>query len=117
MISEAGLEAIGVEPDNATDAAHSAPAAGEDAPCVDEGDGAVADAPAAPRAPKTRAGTKQAKLIALLREGATIDEMVAATGWQSHTVRGAMASALKKRLGLAIASKKEERGRVYRIVD
>jgi hypothetical protein len=41
--------------------------------------------------------------------------MVAATGWQSHTVRGAMAGALKKRLGLTITSEKEERGRVYRI--
>ena len=52
----------------------------------------------------------------MLREGATIDEMVAATGWQSHTVRGAMAGALKKRLGLSIASDKVEgRGRVYRI--
>jgi hypothetical protein len=52
----------------------------------------------------------------MLRKGATIDEMVAATGWQSHTVRGAMAGALKKRLGLTIASEKEEGGRVYRIV-
>jgi hypothetical protein len=44
--------------------------------------------------------------------------MVAATGWQSHTVRGAMAGALKKRLGLTIASDKVEgRGRVYRIAD
>jgi hypothetical protein len=75
----------------------------------------VADAPAA----KTfRAGTKQATLIALLQrpEGATLEEMVAATGWLSHTVRGAMAGALKKRLGMEIASEKVEgRGRVYRI--
>ena len=64
-----------------------------------------------------REGTKQAQLVALLREGATINEMVAATGWQSHTVRGAMAGALKKRLGLTITAEKEERGRVYRIAD
>ena len=45
-----------------------------------------------------------------------IAEIVAATGWQPHTVRGAFAGALKKRLGLAIASEKVEgRGRVYRI--
>jgi hypothetical protein len=73
-----------------------------------------ADSPAA----KTfRAGTKQATLIALLQrpEGATIEEMVAATGWLSHTVRGAMAGALKKRLGIEITSEKVEgRGRVYR---
>ena len=49
-------------------------------------------------------------------EGATIAEIVAATGWQPHTVRGALAGALKKRLGLTIDSDKVEgRGRVYRI--
>ena len=73
-------------------------------------------AAAAPR--RTRDGTKQALLVGMLdrAEGATIDEIVAATGWQPHTVRGAFAGALKKRLGLTIASEKvEERGRVYRI--
>jgi hypothetical protein len=72
----------------------------------------------APPTKAFRAGTKQATLIALLQraEGATIDEMVAATGWLSHTVRGAMAGALKKRLGMEIASEKVEgRGRVYRV--
>jgi hypothetical protein len=49
-------------------------------------------------------------------EGATIDEIVAATGWQPHTVRGAFAGALKKKRGLTITSEKlEGRGRVYRI--
>jgi hypothetical protein len=48
--------------------------------------------------------------------GATIAEIVAATGWQAHTVRGAFAGALKKRLGLEVTSKKVEgRGRVYRL--
>ena len=46
--------------------------------------------------------------------GATIDEIVAATGWQPHTVRGAFAGALKKKLGLEVTSEKVEgRGRVY----
>ena len=50
------------------------------------------------------------------QEGATIDEIVAALAWRSHTVRGAMAGALKKKLGLSITSEKiEGRGRVYRI--
>jgi hypothetical protein len=49
-------------------------------------------------------------------EGATIAEIVEATGWQAHTVRGALAGALKKRLGLKITSEKVEgRGRVYYI--
>jgi hypothetical protein len=48
--------------------------------------------------------------------GATIEEIVAATGWQPHTVRGAFAGALKKRLRLTIASEKVGgRGRVYRV--
>jgi hypothetical protein len=63
-------------------------------------------------------GSKQASLIAMLRSdtGATIDEIGAATGWQHHTVRGAFAGALKKRLGLEVMSEKlEGRGRVYRL--
>ena len=95
----------------------SAPEGVADAPSSDAGTDAASDATPAPKARTTREGTKQAQLIAMLREGATIDEMVAATGWQSHTVRGAMAGALKKRLGLTIASVKEERGRVYRIAE
>ena len=75
---------------------------------------------AARRAPrKTRDDTKQAQLIAMLRrkEGATIAQIVAATGWQPHTVRGAFAGALKKKLGLTVTSEKVEGvGRVYRIV-
>ncbi len=66
----------------------------------------------------TRAGTKQAQPIAMLerQEGATIAEIAAATGWQPHTVRGAIAGALKKKLGLNVVSEKvENRGRVYRI--
>ena len=63
-----------------------------------------------------RKGTKQAKLIEMLRAegGATIDEIVAALDWQAHTARGAMSGALKKKLGLTINSEKVEgRGRVY----
>jgi hypothetical protein len=63
-----------------------------------------------------RDGTKQATLIAMLRapEGATIAEITAATGWQAHIVRGAMAGILKKKLGLTVTSAKiDGRGRVY----
>ena len=78
---------------------------------------AVADG-AANTERKTRNDTKQAQLIAMLRrkEGATIAQIVAATGWQPHTVRGAFAGALKKKLGLEVTSEKVEgRGRVYRL--
>jgi hypothetical protein len=65
-----------------------------------------------------REGTKQALVIEMLRrpEGASIAEIVEATSWASHTTRGFLAGALKKKLGLSIDSEKEEaRGRVYRL--
>ena len=73
-----------------------------------------------PKTPRTRDGSKQARLIAMLRraKGATIDEIAEALSWQPHTVRGAIAGALKKKLGLQVASEQDEkRGRVYRIAD
>jgi hypothetical protein len=70
----------------------------------------------APR--RTRAHSKQAQVIAMLRrpEGVTIRQIMDATGWQAHTVRGTLAGALKKKLGLAIVTDKPQGGeRVYRI--
>lgn len=67
---------------------------------------------------KTRENSKQAQVIALLKrpKGATITQICEATGWQSHTVRGAFAGSLKKKLGLTIVSVKDENTeRVYRI--
>jgi hypothetical protein len=68
--------------------------------------------------PRTCDGSKQAQLIAMLRraKGATVDEIAEALSWQPHTVRGAIAGALKKKLGLEVNSEKDEkRGRVYRV--
>jgi hypothetical protein len=60
---------------------------------------------------------KLGALVSLLKrpEGADVEEMMAATGWQAHSVRGAMSGALKKKLGLTIESEKSAAGRVYRI--
>ena len=68
--------------------------------------------------PTVRKDSKQAQLIAMLRraKGATIAEIVEAFDWQPHTVRGAIAGALKKKLGLDVVSEKsDKRGRIYRI--
>jgi hypothetical protein len=54
--------------------------------------------------PTPRAGTKQAHMIEMLErpEGATVEQIAAATGWQHHTIRGAISGALKKKLGLTV---------------
>ena len=78
----------------------------------------MAKARNAERKSGTRADSKQAKLIEMLKrtQGATIDEIASEFEWQKHTVRGAIAGALKKKLGLDVKSEKVEgRGRVYRI--
>src|ERR1700730_15573642 len=69
--------------------------------------------------PDPKPPSKQEGVIAMLRlpEGATVDEVASVTGWQRHTVRGVFSGTLKKKLGLALASAKEERGRVYRIAE
>jgi hypothetical protein len=65
--------------------------------------GSGADAQPTSR-PTPRAGTKQAQTIELLKrpEGATVEQIAVATGWQRHTIRGAISGALKKKLGLTV---------------
>ena len=67
-----------------------------------------------PKTPKAKSPTRHAQLEALLTraKGASIAEMTKVTGWQAHSVRGAMAGALKKK-GLTITSKKEGDVRRY----
>src|SRR5467141_692712 len=69
--------------------------------------------------PDAKRPSKQDEVIAMLRrpEGATVDEVVSATGWERHTVRGVFSGTLKKKLGLTLASAKERRGRLYRIAE
>lgn len=71
------------------------------------------------KAASIRSGTKQAKLIDLLKrdEGASLPEICAATGWQAHSARGAVSGSIRKKLGLKVETVSDpERGRVYRIV-
>lgn len=65
------------------------------------------------------AKTKLDLLIELLRrpQGATIAALSDATGWQAHSVRGAISGALRKAKGLAISSQKCPHGRIYRITE
>jgi hypothetical protein len=62
---------------------------------------------------------KLGTLIALLSrpEGASLAQMQDATGWQAHSLRGAMSGSIKKKLGLTVVSEMSEVGRIYRIAD
>ena len=131
VITSEGMAAIGVEPDDSetgpteadTGATAAEPAPGNDAPAPPAtGDnGATAgrrkakakatkakstkpEKTAADEKPTPRAGTKQAQMIELLKrpEGATVEQIAQATGWQHHTIRGAISGALKKKLGLTV---------------
>ncbi len=76
------------------------------------------DTTASPARPRSRENSKQAIVIQMLQrpEGATIPQISAATGWQSHSIRGHFAGALKKKLGLNLTSDKVEGGvRIYRV--
>jgi Protein of unknown function (DUF3489) len=127
-ITRTGLEAIGVEPEGedqtvapaeANTAATPADSGVQAVEAPAEASGAEADSaprPAKRKAkakpgkaapaekPTPRPGTKQAQLIELLKrpEGATVEQIAAATGWQHHTIRGAISGALKKKLGLNV---------------
>lgn len=58
----------------------------------------------------TRPGTKLAAIINTMHHpgGATIAQMMADTGWQAHTVRGAISGMVKKRLGYEVVTEKGE---------
>lgn len=66
--------------------------------------------------PKVATG-KIAILVALLQhsDGANIDVLMAATGWQAHSVRGAISGSIKTALGFAVISVKIDGIRTYRI--
>ena len=69
-------------------------------------------------ASQPKAGTKLSILIEALSKstGATIEDLIVATGWQAHSIRGAMSGALKKDRELIVTSEKlDQRGRVYRL--
>ncbi len=109
IATEAGLEAIGIEPMAASAVASARK--GKPKPEAEP-----APKTEAPKPVAIRAGTKQAQIIALLQrpEGATIAEIVEVTGWQAHSARGLISGGLKKKLDLPVTAEKVEgRGTVY----
>ena len=76
---------------------------------------AIEPGPAGPSAP--RGGSKLARVIALLERdhGATIAELIAATGWLAHTTRAALTGLRKRGYAVAIDRSDDNRGSFYRI--
>jgi hypothetical protein len=105
IATEAGAQAVSGDPQELPEAA-SKPAA-----------------PAKPAAAKVeqepaKRPNRGEQLVKLLKRarGATIAEMAEATGWQPHSVRGALSGLVGKKMGLTVTSEKVDgRGRVYRI--
>ena len=77
-----------------------------------------ADSAAVPP-PTAKAPSKLDRVEALLlaETGASIAEIMAATGWQQHSVRGFFAAVVRKKLKLNLTSEPGEAGRIYRITD
>src|SRR5208337_2005976 len=82
------------------------------AAAIDKPNSGVASTPTSPRS-----GTKIAQVIALLERpgGATLAELVAATGWLPHTTRAALTGLRKRGYAVGIDRADEARGSVYRI--
>ncbi len=112
----AAYQALGIVADTGADTAQEAEPAADMAEAPET---PPAGAPATKPVRKIREGTKQEALITMLRQplGASIAEIAREFEWAPHTVRGTIAGALKKKLGLTVTSEKHEtRGRIYRIV-
>jgi hypothetical protein len=69
-------------------------------------------APKGAKKATAREGTKVEKILDLLKrpEGATLAELMKATGWLAHSVRGFLSGTLRKKLGLNVMSTKGEDG-------
>jgi hypothetical protein len=68
--------------------------------------------------PTSREGSKQSEVLALLRRtgGASLEELMTATGWRAHTVRGFISGTVGKKLGLTVESTRgEDKVRIYRL--
>ncbi len=112
LITGAGREAVTADRAGQEEPSPEAPAtsladdattaeASEDA--SDEPPIPLEEGPGAPAAPDPKPKGKIAALVDLLRQPrGHIEAMMAATGWQAHSVRGAMSGAIKKRLGLPV---------------
>ncbi len=127
VISAEGLRVMGIEPtgqviehgDQGSSGAEGGGVSPNQGNAAERGANTAAPEPDASRAAFPKDGTKLGAMIVALSklEGATIEELMQATGWQPHSVRGAISGNLKKKLDLEVTSEViENRGRVYKVV-
>jgi hypothetical protein len=109
----AGADSPGQAPASATEADSAPPTAKRKGKSKASASTTATTAGEPSTKPTPRAGTKQALMIELLKrpEGATVEQIAAATGWQHHTIRGAISGALKKKLGLTVEATRTSGGR------
>jgi hypothetical protein len=108
VVTGAGLAAVGIADVGPTKAERSRTRGRKPSRGAKDGKGAPR---ARMAAEDGRRQSKQDAVIALLRrgQGASVDEMMEATDWQAHSVRGFMSGVLKKRLGLEVISEKDKK--------
>ena len=114
-VTDDGYQAMGCTPPALPPKTAEAPTEPEEATTTAETENA---APSAPTVRKMREKTKQATLVDMLKSenGATLQEMIDATGWRAHSIRGFLAGTLKQKLGLTVVSDKIGKAdRVYRV--
>lgn len=117
IATEAGLAAIGIEPVVANTVTNLRKAQLKLASKSEDASATTLD-PEARKPIAIRAGTKQAEIIALIQrpEGASVAEIVEATGWLAHSARGMISGGLKRKLNLPITAEKVAgRGTVYKL--
>jgi hypothetical protein len=103
------------KPRSAAQRAHVAPSkatSGKQASPAKKANKGAKSAQSPKKATGARQGSKTAKVLDLLKRsgGATLKELMKATGWQAHSVRGFLSGALGKKMGLTVTSTKAEDG-------
>jgi hypothetical protein len=112
---QAGTRKLATKPNDAPQTANVAP---EKAKSSNKASAAKKMPTARKKATGARDGSKTAKVLELLKRpnGATLAELMKATGWQAHSVRGFISGTLTKKLGLKVESfRNDARERTYRV--
>lgn len=118
VITEKGLEAIGIGVGDPNQRPPIAVAKGKASKTKEPPGGPAKKTPGAKAKPGgPRPTSKIAKVVEMLRKpgGATIKAIMDATDWQAHSVRGAIAGAIKKKMGLKVVAETRGDERIYRI--